>query len=114
MPDPDTANKVEEGYVEPSDEMNEEQRFEEDDVGAEELEKDLEVAAKNSELQEKVLILEGKFKKYEDEKKNEAESNAVDPDFVDAGANMKLKRIERRRKQKLRKMERCAWSNYSL
>jgi hypothetical protein len=61
MPDPMGAEKVEESFVEPSDE--DEDRFKEDEVPVVDLEKDLELALERNTLLDKVKFLEEELNK---------------------------------------------------
>ena len=108
MPDPMGAEKVEESFVEPSDE--DEDRFKEDEVPVVELEKDLELALERNTLLDKVKFLEeelNKEKNINEKLKKDVENAADSPDLIEDASEeqIKSKRVERRKKQKAKKVE---------
>ena len=111
IPDADGVQKVEESYIEPSEDKNdEEERFKEEEMPIEELAKDLGTAEENISLKEKVLSLEKKIQTFEEFKDQTEVGNdrsvAVNSDIIaDEKIEIRKKRAERRKKQKLKKTE---------
>ena len=86
IPDSDGAQKVEDGYMEPV-ENEEEERFKEEDIPVEDLSKDLDAAKENQQLKERILSLEEQTQKGE-------ENNAIDGKVATEKSNDKLVEIE--------------------
>ena len=102
IPDSDMAEKMEDSFVEAtSAEPDDEDRFLAEDLPVEELTKDLETAQLNAALQEKINILEEKVRGFEEQNSDEVKS-VTEVGEKDA---TKLKRMERRKRQKMKKAE---------
>ena len=102
LPDNDMAEKCENDALEPDDETEEECRME--DVLVSELIKDLEVAQENSDLKKKVDNLEETIKDLKESvpSKNDVPVVASETDEVEG--DVQNKRIERRKRQKIKKI----------
>ena len=98
IPDEIGMEREEEGFIDPDENENEE-RFKKEESPVEELEKDLETAINLKTLQEKVNMLEEKLQNGDDKEKNEEKNNVIESDVI------KQKRVERRKRQKLKKKE---------
>ena len=104
IPDSVEAEHVEDGFVEPVQEA-EEDRFEKEDVPVEELTEDLETTEENLQLKEKVLLLEEKIRKQTDNVEVIEDKSCEKEEPKSEEGTKQKKRLERRQRQKMKKQE---------
>ena len=97
MPDVDMANKIEDGFIVPEEvDIEDETRFQEEEVQVEDLEKDLEAEEVTRELKNKIEVLQEEVKKLTEEKNDK--SDVVE--FANGVLDVKKSKLEKKKAQK--------------